>query len=174
MAQQQWPSTLILLPEYENLFPDGVRCQWKSVIMAWASVGDILVLGLHRDYSAQVWVWTTEANRFWDRQEPQSFWGSPLFWFQTSGHLPCQRIGVCLAQEGFAWASVGDILDPWLHRDYSAQVRVWTTEANSFWDKLCFRPSSSARRRVWYMCIFPERGQPACRECSDHWNSAES
>jgi hypothetical protein len=27
-------------------------------------------------------------------------------------------------------------------------VSVWTTEANSFWDKLCFRPSSSARRLV--------------------------
>jgi hypothetical protein len=39
----------------------------------------------------------------------------------------------------------------------SLQVRVWTTEANSFcdrprqhsfWDRSCFRPSSSARREV--------------------------
>jgi hypothetical protein len=27
-------------------------------------------------------------------------------------------------------------------------VRVWTTEANSFWDRPCFGPSSSARRQV--------------------------
>jgi hypothetical protein len=40
---------------------------------AGASAGDIWVPGLHQDYSAQVRVWTTEANNFWDRQEPQSF-----------------------------------------------------------------------------------------------------
>ena len=28
------------------------------------------------------------------------------------------------------------------------QVRVWTTEANSFWDRPCFGPLSSARRQV--------------------------
>jgi hypothetical protein len=64
--------------------------------------GYILDPGLHRDYSAQVIVWITEANSFWDRWEPQSFGGSPLFWLQTSRHLLCQRIGVCPAREGFA------------------------------------------------------------------------
>jgi hypothetical protein len=72
----------------------------------------ILVPGLHWDYSAQVRVWTTEANSFWDRREPQSFWGSPLFGLQTSGHLPCQRIGVHPAREGFAGAPGGVILVP--------------------------------------------------------------
>jgi hypothetical protein len=52
---------------------------FKKFFSAWASAGDILVPGLHQDYSAQVRVWATEANSFWDRREPQSFWGSPLF-----------------------------------------------------------------------------------------------
>jgi hypothetical protein len=98
-----------------------------------------LVPGLHRDLSAQVRVWTTEANSFWDR---------PLFGLQTSWHLPCQRRGVHPTQEGFAGASVGAILVPGSHQDLSAQVRVWTTEANSFWDRPFFWPSSSAWRQV--------------------------
>jgi hypothetical protein len=51
-------------------------------------------------------------NRFWDRQKPQSFWGRPCFRLQTPGHLPCQRRGVLIAQEGFAKASGRDILVP--------------------------------------------------------------
>jgi hypothetical protein len=35
---------------------------------------------------------------------------------------------------------------------------------------LCQEASLNAR----YLCTFPERGEPACRECSDHWNSRES
>ena len=80
-----------------------------------ASAGEILDRGLHQDYSAQVRVWTTEANSFWDSQEAQSFSGSPLFGPQISGHLPVQRIGVHLAQECFAWVSAVDILVPGHH-----------------------------------------------------------
>jgi hypothetical protein len=43
--------------------------------------------------------------------------GSTLFALQTSGHLPCQKMGVCLALEGFSRASAGDILVPRIHRD---------------------------------------------------------
>jgi hypothetical protein len=38
-------------------------------------------------------------------------------------------------------------------------------------------PTSSARRQVKnarYLCTFPARGELACREYSDHWNSGES
>jgi hypothetical protein len=35
--------------------------------------------GLHGKKSAQVRVCTTEANSFWDRQEPQSFWNRSCF-----------------------------------------------------------------------------------------------
>jgi hypothetical protein len=35
--------------------------------------GTILAPGLRRKLSAQTRVWITEANSFWDRQEPQSF-----------------------------------------------------------------------------------------------------
>jgi hypothetical protein len=34
---------------------------------------DMLAPGLRRKMSAQTRVWTTEANSFWDRREPQSF-----------------------------------------------------------------------------------------------------
>jgi hypothetical protein len=98
-----------------------VTCQRIGVCpaqegFAWASAGDILDYGPHLDYSAQVRVCTTVANSFWDRLEPQSFWGSPLFRLQTSGHLPCQRIGVCPAREGFflsiCWRHLGSQTPP--------------------------------------------------------------
>jgi hypothetical protein len=41
----------------------------------------------------------TEAHSFWERRELQSFRGRPRFRLQTSGDLPCQRRGVCPAQE---------------------------------------------------------------------------
>jgi hypothetical protein len=75
---------------------------------------------------------------------------------QTPGHLPSQRTGVRPAQEDFASGSVEDILVPRLHLKLSVQVRVWTTEANSFcdrpkqhsfWERSCFGPSSSTKRR---------------------------
>jgi hypothetical protein len=98
---------------------------------------------------------TKEANSFWDRQKPQSFWGRPCFKLQTSGLLPCQRRGVCHAQKGFATASGGDTLVPGSHRDYSAQVRVWTTEATQIVGQALFRPSSSAKRQVQTPDICP-------------------
>jgi hypothetical protein len=45
----------------------------RKEVVASASAGEIFDPGLHQDYSAQVRVWTTEANSFWYRQEPQSF-----------------------------------------------------------------------------------------------------
>jgi hypothetical protein len=59
--------------------------------------------------------------------------------------LPEER---CPPREGFARAPGEAILVPGTLQNYSAQVRVWITEANSFWDRPCFRPSSSARRQV--------------------------
>jgi hypothetical protein len=37
---------------------------------------------------------------------------------------------------------------------------MWTTEANSYWDRPCFWPSSSARRQVWK----PDIGAPSMQE----------
>jgi hypothetical protein len=48
----------------------------------------------HQDWSAQVRVWTSKANSFWDRQKPHSFWGRSCFGLQTPRHLPRQRRGV--------------------------------------------------------------------------------
>ena len=75
-----------------------------------------------------------------DRWRPHSFWARPSFGLQTCRHHPCQRRGVCPTQEGFARAPGGAILFPRAIlvprslRDWSSQVRVWTTEADSFWD----------------------------------------
>jgi hypothetical protein len=51
-----------------------------------------------------------EANSFWVRQKPQSFWGKPHFRLQTSWHLPCQRRGVHPDLEDFTTASGGAIM----------------------------------------------------------------
>jgi hypothetical protein len=77
---------------------------------------DMLAPGLRRKMSAQTRVWTTEANSFWDRREPQSFCGSAIFGLQTSGHLSGQRSGVCPAGEALPSGSSGAILVPGLHR----------------------------------------------------------
>jgi hypothetical protein len=45
---------------------------------ATASGGAILVPGFCLDYSLQGRVWTGEANSFWVRCKPQSFWGRPF------------------------------------------------------------------------------------------------
>jgi hypothetical protein len=65
----------------------------------------------------KVRVWTAEANSFFDRQKPQSFWGRSLFRLQTSGHFPCQRRGVPTAWEGFAVTPGGAISGPGSLRD---------------------------------------------------------
>jgi hypothetical protein len=83
---------------------------------ASGSAGAISVLGLSGGQSAQVRVWTTEASRFWDRQEPQSFWGGTIFGLQTSGHLHAQRTGVYPAWEAFASGSTGAIFVSELRR----------------------------------------------------------
>ena len=37
-----------------------------------------LAPGLCGGQAARVTVWNTEASRFWDGREPQSFWGSAI------------------------------------------------------------------------------------------------
>jgi hypothetical protein len=56
------------------------------------------------------------------------------FRLQTTSNLPGQRTGVRLARDASASSSAVAILVPGLCRGQSAQVRVWTTEASSFWD----------------------------------------
>jgi hypothetical protein len=56
------------------------------------------------------------------------------------------------------------------------QQAVCRPEQHSFWERSCFGPSSSARRRRSKHQItvhLPERGELACRDCSDHWNSGK-
>jgi hypothetical protein len=42
----------------------------------------------------------------------------------------------------------GSHLGSWIHLRLVCTGGVWSTETNSFWDKPCFRPSSSAGRQV--------------------------
>jgi hypothetical protein len=60
----------------------------------------------------QHWVTWAQSRQTPPRSLEDSFWDRPNFGFQTSGHLPCQRRGVCPSQEGFAGAPWGDILFP--------------------------------------------------------------
>jgi hypothetical protein len=127
--------------------------------------------GFRQDWSAQVRVWTAEANSFWDRQKSQSFRGRLSFGLQTSGLLPCQRRGVRPTWEGFATASLGDILVPGSRQDYSAQVRVWTTEATQILGQALFPAfifCQEAGPNARYRSTFPARGELACRDCSNH------
>jgi hypothetical protein len=63
----------------------------------------------------------------------------PLRWchfrLQTTGHLPGQSTGVHPAREASASCSVGATLVPGLLKGQAARVRVWNTEASSFWDR---------------------------------------
>jgi hypothetical protein len=72
---------------------------------------------------------SSQAGSAWPEHRLQTSWfqdssESILHRPQTSGHFPCQRIGVCPAWERFTWASAADffVLGHW--REYSAQVRV--------------------------------------------------
>jgi hypothetical protein len=54
---------------------------------------------------------------------------------ETTGHLPGQSTAVHPAREASASASEGATLVPGLRGGQAAQVRVWNTEASSFWDR---------------------------------------
>jgi len=53
----------------------------------WLSQLGHCPVGFHWDKSSQVRAWTTEANSFWDRKKPRSFWDRHGFRHQTSGQL---------------------------------------------------------------------------------------
>ena len=88
-------------------------------------------------------------HRFWDREKWHSFWDRPCFRLQTSRHLPCQKNGVC----------PGGLCPPEQVRESSCvpcpsetSLCRWACRLQRqhiFWDRPCFRPSSSARRQVW-------------------------
>jgi hypothetical protein len=54
----------------------------------------------------------TQSQRTPPRSLEDSFWGRPHFGLQTSWHIPCQKRGVCPAQEGSVGATGGAILVP--------------------------------------------------------------
>jgi hypothetical protein len=119
---------------------------FKDVQQASGTEWVILVTGLRQKVICTGESVHTEADSFWDRQEPQSFWGSALFGLQTSDRLPTRRRGVCPGQEAFASGTDRAILVPGLHRKV-----VCTGERpkqHSFWKRFCFGPSSSAKREV--------------------------
>lgn len=112
-------------------------------------------LVVSQDWSVQVRVWTTEAKSFWNRQKPQSFWGRPCFGVQTHRHLPCQRRGVRPTQ-GSLSQHLGET--SWFLDPAETTLCRWECglqKLHIFWDKPCFRPSSSARRQVQTPDICP-------------------
>jgi hypothetical protein len=122
------------------------RCPPSPEASASGSVEATLVPGLRGGQSAQVRVWTTEASSFWDRREPQSFWGGTVFVLQTSGHLPGQRTCVCPSWEDFASGSgepswFQDSREGSLHRRECGLLKwwlLWQAKAAQFLGKILF------------------------------------
>jgi hypothetical protein len=113
-------------------------------------------------------------------QKEHSFWDRPRFRLQTSRKLPYQRRGARPTQEGFPGAPGGAILVPRSLKDYSVQVRVWTTEATQLLGQVkltqilgqavfqAFIFCQEAGSNTRYLCTFPATGELASREYSDH------
>jgi hypothetical protein len=54
---------------------------------------------------------------------------------QTTGHLLGESTGVPRPKRFLPQAPAGATLVPGLHGGQAARVRVWNTEASSFWDR---------------------------------------
>jgi hypothetical protein len=116
-----------------------------------------------QDWSAQVRVWTGEANSFWDRQKPQSFCGRPCFGPQSPRHLPRQRRDVRPRPGGLCHSICGSHLGSGIPPRLVSPGESLDAEANSFrdkkkpqsfWGRLCFGHQTSGllpcqRRGVW-------------------------
>jgi hypothetical protein len=105
------------------------------------------------DWSAQVRVWTAEANSFWDRQNTQSFWGRPSFEPQTSGLHPCQRRGIRPAREGCAtvvwWRHLGSQIPPrLLWTGESVDYRSYTDSGASSVSDLHLLPGGRSEHQI--------------------------
>jgi hypothetical protein len=82
---------------------------------------------------------TTWSPWVWSRRSPprsleDSVYGRPCFRLQTSGHLPCQRIGVCPAQEGFA-KHLGEAFGSRTPLRIACTGESVDYRSNSFWDR---------------------------------------
>jgi hypothetical protein len=118
-----------------------------------AGEGAILCPGSLWDQSAQVSLRTAKGERADYRNE--SFWVRPHFGLQTLGHLPHQR------RDGLREG----LRPPEQMREPSCVLGPSETSVERsahrlqrqyiFWDRPCFRPSSSARIQAWMpdLCI---------------------
>jgi hypothetical protein len=81
----------------------------------------------------------TIKNKYWEQFLGQARATELLrqrhFRLQTTGHLPGESTGVRPAREVSASGSAGATLTPGHCGEQAAQVRVWNTEASSFWDR---------------------------------------
>jgi hypothetical protein len=84
---------------------------------------------------SSTWAPWAHSQRTPPRSLEDSFWGRHHFRLQTSGQLPYQGRGIRPAPEGFVRTPGEAILVPGCLWDWSAQVRVWTTEPKRFWDR---------------------------------------
>jgi hypothetical protein len=123
-AQSQWtpprylevsPHDLRISGEWNTTFVPIQLCgTWDSIRgaenPAWPGSQVPSSLCQHR----VTWAW---SQRTLPRSLEDSYWGRPHFGLQTSGHLPCQRSGVCPTPEGIATAPGGAILFPRSRQD---------------------------------------------------------
>ena len=128
------------------------------------SVGATLVPGLRGGRSAGESV-EHRGQQLLDRARATEPLRRRHFRLQTTCHLPGQSTGVRTAREASASCSAGATLILGLRSGQSAGQSNTASGKKS-----CFGPSSSARKRSKHQITvhLPERGELACRDCSDH------
>jgi hypothetical protein len=136
-----------------------------------ALAGAFVAPGLRGGQAARETMWNTEASRFWDGRESQSFWSGAIFGsrkpatflaratellrrrhlqLQTAGHLPGESMGSARPERFVPQAPAGAFLAPGLRGGQAARVTMWNTEASRFWYG---RESQS----LWGSAIFSSR-----------------
>jgi hypothetical protein len=125
------------------------RCPPGKALTAWAGEGAILGPGSLRHQSAQVRVWAAEATQLLGQAEATQLLGQTPFWGPDiwAPSPPEER---CSPRRALtAWAGEGAILVPDPSNTNLHRWECGLQKRHSFWDRPCFRPSSSARRQVW-------------------------
>jgi hypothetical protein len=90
-----------------------------------------------------------KRHSFWDRQKLHSYWDRPHFWLQTFGHLTGQKRSV---YPGGLWLPEQVRESSCVLCPSETSLCRWACRLQKqhiFWDRPCFRHSSSAKRQVW-------------------------
>ena len=126
---------------------------WPERFVAQAPAGAFLAPGLRGGQAARVTVWNTECQLFLGRaRESQRFWGGAIFSSRQPATFPARATE--LLRQRHPQLQTAGLLPDKSHR--ASQAATSSTPDNwppswpkqhSFWERSCFGPSPSARRR---------------------------